>query len=194
MYRTEDKDSDCHLFLSATNPAQLKLRQFHKHLPRFFISGGGWVILAIMEITKLKLLVIIYLLCALPVFANFQNQQKRSKVPRYSIIGKFMSDGSLNIDVFTSEKVVEENQLRALMQYFFKKYQKPENVFIYIYTHQSQLRDLGQIGVLEPNEEAKKHPSALLTRVDGKERISYTLPGFHRRTIIVKERHENRKQ
>ena len=105
-----------------------------------------------------------------------------------------MSAGSLTILIFTEEKNIAENQLRALLQHFFKKYQKPEDVFIHIYTHQSQLRDLGKIEVLEPNEEAERHPYALIARVDGTERINIFLPGFHTRTIIVKERDESKKQ
>jgi hypothetical protein len=147
-----------------------------------------------MKTTKSKTLIAIILLCALPVFVNFQNQQKPSKVPHYSIITKFMSAGSLTTLIFTDEKTIEENQLRALLQHFFKKYQKPEDIFIHIYTHQSQLRDLGKIEVIEPNEEAERHPYAVIARVDGKESINLFLPGYHMREIIVKERDESKKQ
>ena len=150
--------------------------------------------LAPKMVLQLTTVVTIIFLSPLSIFANFYSYQGRDKVPRYSIITKFMSAGSLTIYIYTAEESIEENKLRLLLKHFFKKYRRPNNVVISIFTHQSQLRDLGRIDVPEPNEEAKKHPSALITRIDGKESIGYTLPGFNSRTIIVKERKENNKQ
>ena len=144
------------------------------------------------QTTKFKFLITIALLCTLPVFVNLQNRQKQGKVPRYSMITKFMSAGSLNIDIFADEKNIKENPLRSLMQHFFKKYQKHEILFIHIYTHQSQLRDLGKIEVIEPNEEAERHPKATIVRSDGEQEINIKLPNRDWHTITVKERDENK--
>ncbi len=121
------------------------------------------------------------------------NLDRPEKVPRYSVVSKYMSIGTLVIYVFTKEGNIEEKKLRRLMRHFFQRYSKPENLDIHLYTHQSQLRDLGTIEVITPNDEAERHPKATIVRLDGKQEINIKLPGRDWLTIIVKEKRKSEK-
>ena len=96
-----------------------------------------------------------------------------------------------NISLMIEPADFTEEKLRKLLNYLFRKYRTPHNMSVYLYSHPIQLRDSGMLEQTKPNDEARKYPSGLLSRIDGKEEISYTLPssrGFT--TIVVKERGE----
>ena len=82
-----------------------------------------------------------------------------------------------------------EGRLRKLLDYLFKKYPRPHRMSVYLHSHPIQLRDSGMLEQIKPNDEARKYPYGRLSRIGGKEEISYTLPSRSDFiTIIVKER------
>ena len=98
----------------------------------------------------------------------------------YSIITNSVvsnADGSYsqrNIFIVTSPRNFTEKRLKRLLKYFLKEYPVPESVSVFLYSHNSQLRDLGKLDVTQPNDEFYRHPHAFMSRVTGREELKFT--------------------
>lgn len=119
--------------------------------------------------------------------ATSRKLQKDGKAPSYSVVSQRVTPDEWDIFILTSPDNVVEEKLRKLMRYLFKKYRKPKSITVFVHTHESQLRDLGRIGKTLPNDEDERHPKAVLSRVRGREEISYKIPPSNEwKKIIVK--------
>lgn len=150
---------------------------------------------------NIVLCLVLLLLCVCQANAADDRQKTKDLAVRYSVISNDVAKNAaidyerriihlmINPDDFTQEK------LRKLLDHFFKKYRTPKNMSVYLHTHPIQLRDLGMLEQIKPNDEAEKHPYGRLSRIDGKEEISYKLPSnADWVTIVVKERGEPKKK
>lgn len=78
-------------------------------------------------------------------------QPERVNGMSYSIITNHVvsnADGSYsqrNIFLVMSPRNFTEKRLKSLMKYFLKEYLVPESMSVFLYSHDSQLRDLGKL-------------------------------------------------
>jgi hypothetical protein len=93
-----------------------------------------------------------------------------------------------NIFLVMGPQNFTEKRLIKLMKYFLKEYATPESMFVFLYSHDSQLRDLGKLEVTEPNDEFYRHPYAVISRVNRTMELKYTTEKSRvLKTIMVKD-------
>ena len=91
------------------------------------------------------------------------------------------------IDILIDERDFTVNNLKVLMNDYFKAYPRPERLCVSVFTDISQLGDLAEFS--DPSKRpAALHPSGGLYREKEKDLIRYRFPNEKLQTIIIKEK------
>lgn len=138
-----------------------------------------------------------------------QNQDKLYRSPfRYVIVNNEVNDGSGDprgayryVEVLLDEKAFSEETLKALFKLVSKRFPKPNDMDVYIWTNLEQVdtpeeKDEPKVSEAPDNPALDKYPTALLIRKDGNELFRYTLkaPNTDMKTVVIKGRDPQARQ
>lgn len=114
------------------------------------------------------------------------SHQIENKIVPYKVVSNKILFSNRSIDILIDEKDFTVDNLKILMDHFFKDYPHTKRLFVFVATDSSQIGDLAEYS--NPSERpGALHPCGGLFRQNDKEFIRYRLPNGKLETIVIKE-------